>query len=83
MAKVMVSLPDELLARIDAEARRRETTRSALLADAARRELESPAQEVRRRAAARLEARAARYGWPTSEDLLADKAERDAGTPRQ
>ena len=39
MAKVMVSLPDDLLARIDAEAGRRSTSRSALLAAAARREL--------------------------------------------
>jgi metal-responsive CopG/Arc/MetJ family transcriptional regulator len=31
MAKVMVSLPDALLAAIDAEARRRGTTRSGLL----------------------------------------------------
>lgn len=31
MAKVMVSMPDELLARVDAEAARQGTTRSALL----------------------------------------------------
>lgn len=35
----MVSLADDLLAQIDAEVRRRATTRSALLATAARREL--------------------------------------------
>lgn len=40
MAKVMVSLPDELLERVDEEAARRSTTRSALLAMAVRRELE-------------------------------------------
>lgn len=39
MAKVMVSLPDGLLAEIDAEVKRRRTSRSALLAEAARREL--------------------------------------------
>jgi hypothetical protein len=39
MSKVMVSLPDELLRAIDEEARRRSTSRSALLATAARREL--------------------------------------------
>ena len=39
MAKVMVSLPDELVAELDEEARRRSTSRSALLAAAARREL--------------------------------------------
>ena len=40
MSKVMISLPDDLLAEIDAEAKRRSTSRSALLAMAARRELE-------------------------------------------
>ena len=39
MSKVMVSLPDDLLAQLDAEAKRRSTSRSALLAIAARREL--------------------------------------------
>ncbi len=33
MAKVMVSLPDDLLASLDAEAARRNTTRSGLLRD--------------------------------------------------
>lgn len=40
MAKVMVSLPDDVLERVDAEARRRSTSRSALLTLAARRELD-------------------------------------------
>ncbi len=40
MAKVMLSLPDELLREIDEESRRRSTSRSALLAAAARRELD-------------------------------------------
>jgi metal-responsive CopG/Arc/MetJ family transcriptional regulator len=39
MAKVMVSIPDDLLHALDAEAGRRGTTRSALLQDGARREL--------------------------------------------
>ncbi len=39
MAKVMVSLPDDLLDALDAEADRRHTSRSALLQDGARREL--------------------------------------------
>lgn len=39
MAKVMVSLPDDLLGALDAEARRRHTSRSALLQVGARREL--------------------------------------------
>ncbi len=39
MAKVMVSLPDELLGALDAEAQRRGTSRSALLQAGARREI--------------------------------------------
>lgn len=39
MSKVMVSIADDLLAELDAEAARRSTSRSALLATAARREL--------------------------------------------
>jgi hypothetical protein len=39
MAKVMISMPDSLLAALDAEAGRRQTTRSGLLQDAARREV--------------------------------------------
>jgi hypothetical protein len=39
MAKVMISIPDALLGMVDQEAERRRTTRSALLQNAARREL--------------------------------------------
>jgi len=39
MAKVMISIPDALLGALDAEVTRRKTSRSALLQDAARREL--------------------------------------------
>ena len=39
MAKVMISIPDALLGALDAAVSRRGTTRSALLQDAARREL--------------------------------------------
>jgi len=39
MAKVMISIPEGLLGLLDAEAERRRTSRSALLQDAARREL--------------------------------------------
>jgi HicB_like antitoxin of bacterial toxin-antitoxin system len=41
-AKVMVSIPDELLERIDREADERGTTRSGFLQEAARRELGWP-----------------------------------------
>jgi predicted transcriptional regulator len=46
MSKVMVSLPDELVRALDDEARRRSTSRSALLAVAARRELARPRPEA-------------------------------------
>jgi predicted transcriptional regulator len=39
MAKVMISIPDALLDMLDQEAERQRTTRSALLQNAARREL--------------------------------------------
>jgi metal-responsive CopG/Arc/MetJ family transcriptional regulator len=39
MAKVMVSLPDDLLERIDAQARSRHATRSGFLRELAEREL--------------------------------------------
>ncbi|MBX7252029.1 MAG: ribbon-helix-helix domain-containing protein [Candidatus Promineofilum sp.] len=51
MAKVMVSLPDDLLAEVDAEARRRGTTRSAVMRDfadaALRRRRENRAAAIR------------------------------------
>jgi metal-responsive CopG/Arc/MetJ family transcriptional regulator len=42
MAKVMISIPDDDLARIDHEAARRGTSRSALLREAALSELDRP-----------------------------------------
>ncbi len=42
MAKVLISMPDELLARVDREADRRGVTRSGFLQDAAQRELGWP-----------------------------------------
>ncbi len=53
MAKVMVSLPDDLLARIDDEVRRRQGSRSALLATAARHELDRRDPEAMRAAVER------------------------------
>lgn len=49
MAKVMVSLPDELLGSLDAEAARRNTTRSGLLRDYVHEGLRRRAQERARR----------------------------------
>lgn len=49
MAKVMVSLPDELLGSLDAEAARRNTTRSGLLRDYVYEGLRHRGQERARR----------------------------------
>lgn len=52
MAKVMISLPDSLLERIDAQARAGRTTRSAFLRDLAERDLSAGdmarAEEIRK-----------------------------------
>jgi hypothetical protein len=45
MAKVMISMPDDLLGMLDAEAERQRITRSALLQNAARRELGLPSRD--------------------------------------
>lgn len=57
MSKVMISLPEDLLATIDAEAQRRELSRSAFLAAAARRELKRRDPKAVTAAIARSEAR--------------------------
>lgn len=77
MAKVMVSLPDDLLAEIDRVARTRGSTRSGLLADAARRELARRDPEALRAIMDRMKIRAAKYGVPTAADVRADRDERD------
>lgn len=46
MAKVLISLPDDLLERIDREAQARGSTRSRFLQEAARRELGWPRAEA-------------------------------------
>lgn len=75
MSKVMISLPDDLLAEVDAEVRRRSTTRSALLAAAARRELSrrDPAELIA--AIERSERRFRTAGTFESADLI--RSERD------
>lgn len=49
MAKVMISMPDQLLARVDEHARQRGVTRSGLLRELSERELAANGQ-VRRQA---------------------------------
>ena len=75
MAKVMVSIPDGLLDRIDEAARARGTSRSGLLQVAAERELSRRSPEEMRAAIAR--GRAAMAGAPDLDPAEAIRAERD------
>jgi metal-responsive CopG/Arc/MetJ family transcriptional regulator len=75
MAKVMISLPDDLLTKIDAEARRRAMSRSALLAAAAGREIGRRDPEEVAAAIARSEARFLNAGSFEAADLV--RADRD------
>jgi len=76
MSKVMVSLPEELLAEIDAEAGRRSTSRSALLATAARRELARRDSNEVAAAIARSEQRFAGAGAFEASEVV--RTDRDA-----
>lgn len=70
MSKVMVSLPADLLASIDAEAQRRSVSRSALLATAARREIDRRDPDVVAAAIARSEERFRSAGSFDATDLI-------------
>ncbi|PZS32824.1 MAG: hypothetical protein DLM58_09115 [Pseudonocardiales bacterium] len=76
MAKVMISMPDDLLAAVDAAVARRSTSRSAFLAEAARLELRRPDPGAIAAAIERSEARFADAGPFDAADLI--RAERDA-----
>lgn len=75
MSKVMISLPDDLLIELDAEVKRRSTSRSALLATAARRELARKDPAEMTAAIARSEHRFREAGSFESADLV--RIERD------
>ena len=66
MAKVMISMPDEMLVRLDDHARRRGTTRSGLLRDLAERELHD---DHRRRAIRKLLAGASPHGGESARQV--------------
>ena len=84
MAKVLVSLPDELLVRIDREAERRGSTRSGFLQHAARRELGWPDPAALDAALARGRAALAGTGAFESSDLIrSERASRDARDRRR
>ena len=71
-----MSLPDDLLVEIDAEVERRSTSRSALLAAAARRELRRRDTSAVAEAIARSERRFASIGPFDSADLVRDDRDR-------
>ena len=70
MSKIMVSLPDDLLKRIDEEARRRSVSRSALIATAASRELSRSDPNAVAEAISRSEARFHDMGAFEAADLV-------------
>jgi metal-responsive CopG/Arc/MetJ family transcriptional regulator len=70
MAKVMISLPADLLQRLDQEARRRSVSRSGLLAAALRRELARRDPEAVAEAIARSEQRFKASGAFEAADLV-------------
>lgn len=76
MSKVMVSLAADLLAELDAEAKRRSTSRSALIATAARRELARRDPEHVAAAIARSEQRFRDAGRFEAADVV--RADRDS-----
>lgn len=80
MAKVMVSLPDDLLARVDREVRRRGTSRSALLQEGAHRVLGRPDPTAARDALARIRAafEGKRFEAPAEDLIRRDRDELDA-----
>ncbi len=75
MSKVMISLPADLLVELDAEVKRRSTSRSALLAVAARRELARRDPALLTAAIARSEQRFREAGRFESADLV--RSDRD------
>lgn len=80
MAKVLISIPDDLLDRVDREAHRRGTTRSGLLQKAAQRELGWPDPATLDSALERGRSALAGVGSFESAELI--RGERDARDAR-
>jgi metal-responsive CopG/Arc/MetJ family transcriptional regulator len=79
VSKVLISIPDALLAEIDREASARGASRSAFLQEAARRELRRPS-EVRLRAAVERGQAALRHvtAFESAEEIRAGRDTHDA-----
>lgn len=84
MAKVLISLPDDLLQRIDREARARGTNRSRFLQEAAQRQLQWPSADALGAALKRGREALAGVGSFESADLIREQRRvRDAGDRRR
>lgn len=84
MAKVLISLPDELLERIDREAQARGSTRSRFLQEAARRELGFPSAATLDAALLRgREALRASGSFESAELIRQQRLARDAADRRR
>jgi hypothetical protein len=84
MAKVFVSIPDDLLERVDREAARRRTNRSAFLQEAARHELGWPSRDGIDAALERARTALAGAGRFDSADVIRDDRDtRDARDRRR
>lgn len=73
MAKVMISLPDDLLATLDDAATRASQTRSAFIRDALRVRLARADVEARRRAVRALQARLAGLAFDPEAAVRAER----------
>jgi predicted transcriptional regulator len=83
MAKVLISIPDDLLERLDREAQRRSTSRSALLQDAARRQLGWPDADVMDTALERGRAALSAAGAFESAELVRGSRDQRDGRDRR
>ena len=84
VSKVLITVPDELLERIDREARARGTTRSRFLEEAARRELGWPAPDQVETALKRAREALAPYGsFEPAELIRRDRDAHDAADRRR
>lgn len=83
MAKILVSIPDELLETIDAAVARRLTTRSAFIRAAVRDALAKPDPVAIRAAVGRGRAAIAGLGGFESEDLIRADRDHDAAVRRR
>ena len=83
MAKILVSMPDELLEEIDASVARRLSTRSAFLRRAARDALDRPDAVVIRAAVSRARAALADLGAFESADLIRKERNRRGTAARR